>query len=248
MKRIHLDFSSATRWSELTQEELIYILKLRAQGLNETQQKGYLFFRSNKIKPIKQRSNGWTIEWNKIRVFLEDWQLLGLLKPLQFLDEVIPSEVVSVRILQGIEGVHPYLWDGGEGVISLTFKQYLDADASYQDYLQTQDISSLQSLAKILYPDLISELREWEKYAVLMWWSSVKLFLSKQYSELFRPAPGASEPDLLAAVNGQIRALTSGDITKEEQVLKMNVHRGLTELDAKAREVRELKERAKKDV
>ncbi len=248
MKRIHLDFSSATRWSELTQEELIYILKLRAQGLNETQQKAYLFCRSNKIKPIKQHSNGWTIEWNKIRVFLEDWQLLGLLKPLRFLDEVIPSEVVSVRTLHGIDGVHPYFWDGGEGVISLTFKQYLDADASYQDYLQTQDISSLQSLAKILHPGLSSELREWEKYAVLMWWSSVKLFLSKQYSELFRPAPGASETDLLAAMNGQIRALTSGDITKEEQVLKMNVHRGLTELDAKAREVRELKERANKDV
>lgn len=248
MKRIHLDFSSAKGWSELTQEELIYILKLRAQGLNHTQQKAYLFFRSNKIKPIKQYPNGWTIEWNKIRVFLEDWQLLGLLKPLQFLEEIIPTEVVSVRVLQNNAGVNSYLVDGGEENKALTFKGYLSADASYQDYLQTQDLSDLQSLAKTLYPGLSQGLKDWEKYAVLMWWSSVKLFLSKQYSELFRPAPGASEPDILAAMNGQIRALTSGDITKEEQVLKMNVHRGLTELDAKAREVRELKERAKKDV
>lgn len=248
MKKIHLDFSSATSWSELTQEELIYILELRAQRLNPTQQKAYLFCRANKIKPIKQHSNGWTIEWNKIRVFLEDWQLLGMLKPLQFLEEVIPSEVVSVRTIQGIEGVNPYLVDGGDKTKSLSFKEYLSADADYQNYLQTQDASSLQSLAKILYPDLWGKLKEWEKYAVLMWWSSVKLFLSKQYSELFRPAPNANDTDILAAMNGQIRALTSGDITKEEQVLKMNVHRGLTELDAKAREVRELKERAKKDV
>lgn len=38
-----------------------------------------------------------------------------------------------------------------------------------------------------------------------------------------------------------IRALTGGDITKEERILKMDTWRALTELDAKARESERLK-------
>ena len=50
---------------------------------------------------------------------------------------------------------------------------------------------------------------------------------------------------LTEAMNTQIRALTKGDITKEQQVLQMDVHRALTELDAQAREYEELKKHAK---
>ena len=38
-----------------------------------------------------------------------------------------------------------------------------------------------------------------------------------------------------------IRALTGGDITKEERIMKMDTWRALTELDAKAREAEELR-------
>ena len=41
-------------------------------------------------------------------------------------------------------------------------------------------------------------------------------------------------------MNAQIRALTKGDITKEAEVLKMDVWRALTELDAIAYENQEL--------
>ena len=50
---------------------------------------------------------------------------------------------------------------------------------------------------------------------------------------------------LTEAMNTQIRALTKGDITKEQQVLQMDVHRALTELDAQAREYEEFKKHAK---
>ena len=43
----------------------------------------------------------------------------------------------------------------------------------------------------------------------------------------------------------QIRALTKGDITKEREVLQMDVHRALTELDAQAKEYEELKRETK---
>ena len=41
-------------------------------------------------------------------------------------------------------------------------------------------------------------------------------------------------------MNAQIRALTKGDITKEAEVLALDTHRALTELNAQAREYKEL--------
>lgn len=45
-------------------------------------------------------------------------------------------------------------------------------------------------------------------------------------------------------MNAQIRALTDGDVTKEPQVLATDVHRALTELDAKIRDADILKSKS----
>ena len=47
------------------------------------------------------------------------------------------------------------------------------------------------------------------------------------------------------STNAQIRALTGGDVTKEEAIKKMDTHRALTELDAKARESEEYRKHSK---
>ena len=52
-------------------------------------------------------------------------------------------------------------------------------------------------------------------------------------------------PDLMGAMNAQIRTLTGGDVTKEKEVLQMDCWRALTELDAKAHDIQELKSRQK---
>ena len=44
-------------------------------------------------------------------------------------------------------------------------------------------------------------------------------------------------------MNAEIRALTGGDITKENQVLSMDCWRALTELNEKARETQEYNEK-----
>lgn len=49
------------------------------------------------------------------------------------------------------------------------------------------------------------------------------------------------ERQITETMNAQIRALTKGDITKENTVLKMDVWRALTELDAQAADREELK-------
>ena len=50
---------------------------------------------------------------------------------------------------------------------------------------------------------------------------------------------------LRTAMNAQIRELTGGEITKEEAVLSMDTWRALTELDAKAKEVEDIKRQTK---
>ena len=70
-------------------------------------------------------------------------------------------------------------------------------------------------------------------------------------------APDSSDTNLLdsssdiysqlrESTNAMIRALTGGDITKEEQILKMDTWRALTELDAKAKEADDLRKATKK--
>ena len=44
----------------------------------------------------------------------------------------------------------------------------------------------------------------------------------------------------------QVRALTGGDVTKEEAVLNVDTWTALAELDAKAKEAREYSEKYKK--
>ena len=46
-------------------------------------------------------------------------------------------------------------------------------------------------------------------------------------------------------MNNQIRALTEGDVTKENEILALDTWRALTELDAKAREAEEFKLKTK---
>ena len=55
-----------------------------------------------------------------------------------------------------------------------------------------------------------------------------------------------TELAILDQMNVQIRALTGGDVTKEEAVMKMDCWRALTELDAKAREAAEIKKMNKR--
>ena len=43
-------------------------------------------------------------------------------------------------------------------------------------------------------------------------------------------------------MNAMIRALTGGDVVKEEKVLAIETHRALIELNEKAREAREFNE------
>ena len=86
--------------------------------------------------------------------------------------------------------------------------------------------------------------------AVFFWFMSLKLHFSARWPEFFRQvqdpdALAPAVPDIQGAIDSQLRALTGGDPTKERAVLDLDCHRAFTELNAKAREYREIKQQTK---
>ena len=109
-----------------------------------------------------------------------------------------------------------------------------------------------------LLPPYTLHLTQTKRISVFYWLASLKDFLAKVFKHFFQPVAGASAADgnmiehggsqyemLQNAVNAQIRALTKGDITKEQQVLSLDTWRALTELDCQAREFEELNSKYK---
>ena len=136
------------------------------------------------------------------------------------------------------------------------FEKFIVCDNLFQGYLQTQNDELLRQLASALYNNAFRRLSEVELLSVFYWFASVKDMVSRQYPNLFQPmvtdgnllsgGPAVSPRQIQESVNAMIRALTKGDITKESQIMAMDTHRALTELDAQAREYSELYSRLKR--
>ena len=136
------------------------------------------------------------------------------------------------------------------------FSTFISADNYYQGFLHTKNDALLKDLATLLYPKVKSRhLTTPLLLNTFYWFSSLKHYFAHMFPHFLQPVSCSSE-DLLGyappigevlrtAMNAQIRALTRGDITKEEAVLSMDTWRALTELDAKAKEVEDIKRQTK---
>ena len=86
-----------------------------------------------------------------------------------------------------------------------------------------------------------------QKISVFYWFTSIKSMFSERFPFFLQPAGSMTPDNLLSggasvgqqvtdAMNAQIRALTKGDVTKEKEVLGLDVWRAMTELNAQAKE------------
>ena len=182
----------------------------------------------------------------KREVWLADWQLAYACRQLDFLSSFAPMPV-RLSELHGAAAVAADL----QGV---AFEDYLAMENFYQGFLHTQNLDCLADMAHLLYPLLSHRftLSKAELLSVFYWCASVKLYFTKLFPNFFSAVPEgngnllgtpstAIGKTLRQAMNAQIRALTAGDITKEEGVLGMDCWRALTELDAKAKEAEEMR-------
>lgn len=231
-------------WAEMTQEQLRYAFHVIGSGLySSVEGRTLMLLRFTGIKVEHKVLDGWACtvdvtndKGKRLRhlFVLKSWQVQDMIGQLGYVDSY---ETMSVRLesIQGHKAVDAML----HGV---RFHDYLQMEKYYQGYLQTHEKEYATGLARHLYPGA-EEADVAEVTCCVMWYSYVKKQLAKFFPHFFRPAAQGKAADWLEQMNAQIRALTDGDITKEQAVFDKDCWRALTELDAKSREAEELRKK-----
>ena len=237
-----INITLPTSWSELTQEQLrnVYVLMVRYGNAEVAWQSVAASYvrKWGDIQVISPYGSNWLIRVECREYVMDTQEFARVCLTLEWLKE-IPAEPVRLNHIDGATAMPP------DPTYDLTLEQWLACENLYQGYQCTLDPAHLRSMAAMLYRKEDICLTPSEEISIFYWWSSVKLMVSSMFPHFFKPAPVKTDdiPDIdtvRRSVDAQIRALTKGDISKEEQILSMPAIRALTELDAQAREYEEL--------
>ena len=139
-----------------------------------------------------------------------------------------------------------------------TFGEFLHADGLFLMYLNNPEANADRraEIAEMLYQGIgrAAATSPTMNANIIVWLTGLKHQLTGMYPYLFA-APAAADyeetPEEAAARRrratlSMIRALTGGDITKENDILQTAAHSALNELNEKAREAKELEKLEKK--
>lgn len=247
---LHINLSVPQGWHELSDKQLHYAFELIANGLTSDELKTLCLFRWSGLSVRHRHNADFICKLGKRSFVITAIQIAEAIPALDWLDTIPPQPVCISRIGR----YRPFAADFSE----VAFEKFIICDNLYQGYLATQRDDLLDQLASILYNHNLSthNLSPAHRVSVFYWFASVKDLFARQYPNFFQTA--AQPENLLGgnrlptgaqiqqAVNAIIRALTKGDITKEREILSLDTHRALTELDAQAKEYRELNEKMPK--
>lgn len=240
MQTISINFIVPQSWHELSDKQLRYVYQLVAADYATDEIKTLCLIRWSGTKVIGRQDSGvYLLKKGKILFEVTPLTLAELLPHLGWLGS-IPA--VPVRISK-INRQHALPADFSE----VPFETFIICDNLYQGYLQTQDDALLDQLGTTLYGKSMT-FKSYERINIFYWFASLKDTFSRKFPDFFQPIDAATGGNLLGssvasvedAMNAQIRALTKGDVTKEAEVLALDTHRALTELNAQAREYKEL--------
>lgn len=239
-----IDLTLPQDWGELSDKQLRYVYQLIAEEYSADFIKTLFLLHWSRTKVIGRQADGsYLLKKDKILFSVTPTQIAELLPHLAWLDAIpnYPVRLSKVRRYAALPA------DFSE----VPLQTFIIADNLYQGFLQTQDDALLDQLGATLYGmDKVEVLAPYERVSVFYWFASLKGYLAQLYSDFFQPIPetnllGTPQLSVIDAMNAQIRALTKGDITKEAQVLALDTHRALTELNAQAREYKELNAKLK---
>lgn len=240
MQTITIDFSVPQGWHELGDKQLRYVYDLIAQEFSSDEIKVLCLLHWGGAKVIgRQESGAYLMKKGKTFFEVTPLTIASLLPHLGWLGS-LPT--VPVR-LSKINRQVALPADFSE----VPFETFIICDNLYQGYLSTQDDALLDQLGSMLYGKEIA-FKPYERISIFYWFAALKDYFAHRYTYFFQPIAGAADGNLLGssvpsvedAMNAQIRALTKGDVTKEKEVLALDTHRALTELNAQAREYKEL--------
>ena len=240
MQTISINFILPQDWQELGDKRLRYVYELIAAEHTTDEIKTICLLRWSGTKVIGRQETGtYLLKKGKLLFEVTPVTLAELLPHLAWLGS-LPTAPVRISKINRQQAL-PADFEG------VPFETYIICDNLYQGYLATQDDNLLDELGATLYGKSMT-FKPSERINIFYWFASLKETLSKKYSDFFQPLAGvdagnllgSSAPSVEDAMNAQIRALTKGDITKEAEVLALDTHRALTELNAQAREYKEL--------
>lgn len=255
MAALHL--SAPKAWTELTQEQLAALLDTMVNVNARNADRRFVsaddfaaqsaaqvavrcLFVWNNVKVVTPYADGWLVDVDGRECVVSAPDVAAAADMLRWVAE-LPDGPVRLDLIAGAKAVDAELDD------SFSFDDWLTCETLWQAYQSTQDAELLRRMAEVLYRKQGISLSPAETLSVFYWWAGLKALCNRLYPHFFHPADGAggnsqdTDRDMLRRnIDAQIRALTKGDITKEERVLAMPAHRALTELDALAREYDEL--------
>lgn len=229
-------------WNELTNQQLYYLYRLFTENLETTQCKVLCLLKWGNIKVQHRYTSGYVVKHNNDTFVLSPEDLASAASALDWIDE-FPSSPVRISTIKGHKAVSADF----QGV---ELEKYLYCENLYQGYIRTTNHALLADMGRQLYSAPNLRFNQIEKINIFYWWAALKSLLATSFPNFFQPLGISSSSDLMSedigrqlmnAMNTQIRALTKGDITKEKDVLKMDVWRAFAELDAQAKEYEEFK-------
>lgn len=255
------NFKAPSSWAELSEEQLRYVLRVMSIHHDHIVIKCYLLARFCGLTVHKYTRTGWKCsvkcdesgengdaKIGKVRervLYISAAEILSLLKNFDFIDKFTdfrPLQRASDVLLTAVDSM----------LHDVSFYDYLNIEKNYQLFMLNQEDKFLSKMAHLMYrtadgsADETAHFEPYELLGVFMWFSSVKEYFAANFTHFFKPAREGGElrrVDILPAMQAQIRALTDGDVTKQQAVYNTDCWAALTELDNKAREAEEFKER-----
>lgn len=259
------NFKAPSSWAELSEEQLRYVLSVMSIHHDHIVIKCYLLARFCGLTVHKYTRTGWKCsvkcgesdengdtKTGKVRervLYISAAEILSLLKNFDFIDKFTnfrPLQRASDVLLTAVDSM----------LHDVSFYDYLNIEKNYQLFMLNQEDKYLSKMAHLMYrtadgsADKTAHFEPYELLGVFMWFSSVKEYFAANFTHFFKPAKEGGElrrVDILPAMQAQIRALTDGDVTKQQAVYNTDCWAALTELDNKAREAEEFKERNRKN-
>lgn len=238
-----INFTVPRGWHELTQRQLRYLLFLISEEYSSTAIKTLCLFRWTGLRVISRKQGQFYVRLNKAEFFVTALQIAEAITALSWIDKLPPMPVRIERI-----GRHRAVRADFQGV---PFETFIVCENLYQGFLHTQKEELLKQMATLLYESKRVRPDKVQQTGIFYWFASLKDYLARSFPNFLQPAGRSTDSNLLGgapdigrrlqeSMNAQIRALTKGDITKEQEVLHLDTWRALTELDALAKEAEEL--------
>lgn len=243
MQTISINFIVPQGWHELSDKQLRYVYQLLADEFATDEIKTLCLLQWSGTKVIgKQDSGSYLLKRGKFLFEVTPLTLAEVMPSLGWLD-AIPASPVRLKKLRNHASVDAEF----QGV---PFETYIVVENLYQGFLSTQKDALLDDLAQFLYPGCSASLTPEERISIFYWVASLKDMFARRFSEFFQPASANAEnllgstpnigKQLQESMDAQIRALTKGDITKEKEILSLDTWRALTELNAQAKEYKQI--------